>query len=127
MGYEVRDLDIKTIVRASTIFFVFVTAMFAVGFGLFAWMNPAMRNEQAPQPPFMKNAPQPPNPLLQTNITTKTDIKELRQNETAQLTTSAVLDAKKGVYRIPIDRAIDIVARRGLPSKPDVGIHSGGK
>jgi hypothetical protein len=127
MGYEVRDAEMKTIGVATGIFFAFVVVSFAIGFGIFAWLNPAILHEKTTQAPFMSNAPKPPYPLLQTNITTKTDIKELRQGETAQLTTSAVLDAKKGVYRIPIDRAIDLVAQRGLPERPSPNVVSGPK
>jgi hypothetical protein len=74
----------------------------------------------------VKNAPPSPNPLLQTNITTNTDIKELRQKETDELTTSAVLDAKAGVYRIPVSRAIELTVQRGLPQKP-TSVKSGGQ
>jgi hypothetical protein len=31
------------------------------------------------------------------------------------------MDPEKGVVRIPIDRAIDLLAERGLPSRPQAG------
>ncbi len=127
LGYEVRDMDLLAIGKATTIFFVFVTISFVLGFGIL-WIlvgngNPvkgfnALKDRET-QKPFITNPPKAPNPLLQTNITTKTDIKELRQNETALLTTSGVVDGAKGIYRIPIDRAIELTAQRGLP---DTGV-----
>ena len=126
LGYETRDTDMQAIGKATTIFFVFVFASFMLGFGIL-WLlvgngNPvkgfnALKDRQATAP-FMTNGPKVPYPVLQTNITTKTDIKELRQNETAILTTSGVVDASKGIYRIPIDRAIELTAQRGLPDTP---------
>lgn len=123
LGYEVRDTDMQAIGKATTIFFVFVFISFLLGFGIL-WLlvgngNPvkgfnALKDRKTTAP-FMTNAPKPPYPLLQTNITTKTDIKELRQNETTILTSSGIVDAQKGVYRIPIDRAIDLTVQRGLP------------
>lgn len=54
-------------------------------------------------------------PLLQSNVTTRTDIMSLRKKETERLTTSEEIDGGKGVYRIPVKTAIDILSKRGLP------------
>lgn len=112
MGYEVRDMEMKAIGKASIVFFGFVTVSFIVVFIGLKLLVPNVFGEVKVAPPFMNNAPEAPNPLLQTNVTTKTDIKELRQAETAQLTSSGVVDAKNGIYRIPIDRAIAIMSQR---------------
>jgi hypothetical protein len=118
LGYETRDADLKVLGKASAFFFGFIFFSFIIGFGIFWWLNPDARNEKAAGPPFAKYGPPSPSPLLQTNITAKTDIKQLRMAETTALTTSAVIDRQKGIYRIPIDRAIDLIAQRGLPERP---------
>jgi len=45
-------------------------------------------------------------------------LKQLRATEDAILTTYGWVDREKGIVRIPIDRAIDLLATRGLPTRP---------
>ena len=47
------------------------------------------------------------------------------EGETLILKTSGVVDSKNGVYRIPVDRAIDLMAKKGLPEKPSAGVTTG--
>lgn len=126
LGYERRDIDMMAIGKAAAWFFGFSFISYIAGWLILRFMNPDMIKVQAASPPFVQNPPPAPNPLLQTNITTKTDIRELRQKETQALTTSAVLDAQHGVYRIPVDRAIDLTLQRGLPQRPS-NVSTGGK
>lgn len=58
----------------------------------------------------------PPEPRLQAEP--KVELKDLRADEEAILTSYGWVDPNKGILRIPIDQAIDIVAQKGLPSKP---------
>jgi len=125
MGYETQDVQIAPLVKAVMWFFTFVTATYILAVPVFRWFNPELAKGETISAPFSRTPPQAPNPLLQTNITTKTDIMDLRKAESKQLTTSGVVDSQHGVYRIPIDRAIDLVAKRGLPEKPSAGVVSG--
>ena len=43
-----------------------------------------------------------------------TALRELRARETEELGSYKLLDAEKGVYRIPIDRAIDLMAEEAF-------------
>jgi hypothetical protein len=62
--------------------------------------------------------PLPPTPRLQ--ITPATDLKDTREQEHDLLSSYAWVEKDKGVVRIPIDRAMDILAQRGLPhGKPE--------
>lgn len=58
----------------------------------------------------------PPEPRLQ--VQPKIELKDLRADEDAILSSYGWIDPNKGIVRIPIDQAIDIVAQKGLPSKP---------
>ena len=58
----------------------------------------------------------PPEPRLQ--VTPKIELKDLRADEDAILNGYGWVDPNKGIVRIPIGQAIDIVAQKGLPSKP---------
>ena len=44
-------------------------------------------------------------------------LKQLRATEDAILTSYGWVDRQKGIVRIPIDRAIDLVLQRGLPAR----------
>ena len=45
-------------------------------------------------------------------------LKQLRATEDALLTTYGWVDRPNGIVHIPIDRAIDLIAQHGLPSRP---------
>ena len=62
--------------------------------------------------------PLPPSPRLQ--ITPSTDLKDTRDQERDLLLSYGWVEKDKGVVRIPIDRAMDLLAERGLPAgKPE--------
>jgi len=64
----------------------------------------------------------PPEPRLQTSETL--DLEEMRAAEDRVLNGYAWVDGSKGVVRIPIARAVDLLAQRGLPSRPETAPQS---
>jgi hypothetical protein len=48
----------------------------------------------------------------------RVELKDLKNDEEIILNNYGWVDAATGTVRIPIDQAIDIVAKKGLPSKP---------
>jgi hypothetical protein len=58
----------------------------------------------------------PPNPRLQSKPIT--DLKEIREEEDKVLNGYGWVDQKNGVAHIPVDRAIDLLAQRGLAARP---------
>ena len=68
-------------------------------------------------PAMVKDRPTlPPEPRLQAEP--RMELKQLRDDEDQILNNYGWVDPAKGIVRIPIDQAIDIVAQKGLPSKP---------
>ena len=62
--------------------------------------------------------PLPPTPRLQ--ITPARDLKDTREQEHELLSSYGWVEKDKGIVRIPIDRAMDLLAERGLPpGKPE--------
>jgi hypothetical protein len=75
------------------------------------------KNASNPAAAMMSQRPAlPPEPRLQAEP--KIELKDLRADEDAILSSYGWIDPDKGIVRIPIDQAIDIVAQKGLPSKP---------
>lgn len=66
---------------------------------------PAVIKQQAPT--------QPPEPRLQGNP--RIDLKKMRDGEDAVLNHYGWVDQQRGIVHIPISRALDVVAARGLP------------
>ncbi len=106
MGYEVRDIDYKGFGIAAAIFVAFGLFSFVV-VGLWFWLyNPQMEAKLNPRQPM-------PAPLLQDNITVRSEIEDMRQKETLRLSTAG--QNQDGSYRIPIDAAMREIAEKGLP------------
>jgi hypothetical protein len=61
-----------------------------------------------------------PQPRLETNETI--DIAKFRLQEEQTLNSYGWVDQEAGVVRIPIDRAMELVAQRGLPTRPQAGV-----
>jgi len=100
---------------------------------LFAFLAHRADSLDKPLPGTMANERQtvPPEPRLSGVVLTKdgkvdyahptyprVELKELKDDEDAILNNYGWVDPANGVVRIPIDQAIDIVAKKGLPSKP---------
>jgi hypothetical protein len=115
-GYERRDLS----VRAAVLFGVFL-ALTAIAVHLVIWLlysyfgRQAASTEVVQYPMAQMARPQlPPEPRLQTEP--REDLKALRREEDAILSSYAWVDRNAGVVRIPIDRAMQLVLERGLLS-----------
>ncbi len=93
---------------------VVVFAMWAM-FDFF-YARESAKNQSNPSTLVNEQAKLPPEPRLQAEP--RVELKDLRADEEAILTSYGWIDPNKGIVRIPIDQAIDIVAQKGLPSKP---------
>lgn len=83
----------------------------------FLYSREDAKNLRNPNAAMMSQRPAlPPEPRLQAQP--KTDLHDLRANEDAILNSYGWVDQSKGIVRIPIGQALDIVAQKGLPSKP---------
>ncbi len=89
-----------------------------VSVGLWGLFNFFLSQPQPVQPQSALGSlqPTPPGPRLQTDPVIDWQI--LQATEEARLHTYGWVDQKAGVVRIPIDRAIDLLAQRGLPVQP---------
>jgi hypothetical protein len=107
---------------------VVVFAMWA----MFAFLAKRENAKNTPMPRAMSDERQqvPPEPRLSGVVTDekgqisahpvypRVELQQLRDDEDAILNSYGWVDPNKGIVRIPIDQAIDIVAKKGLPSKP---------
>ncbi|CAN5538554.1 hypothetical protein BH11ARM1_BH11ARM1_09520 [soil metagenome] len=118
IGYEIRDINMKQVKTAVIVFFAFAAVTAVLGGIALVLLNPRILHGQ-PVEKYAREIPKSPNPLLQTNMTAKTDIMELRQKEDTALA-SAPSQQSDGSFRIPIEAAMKMVADQGgkLPGAP---------
>lgn len=111
--HEQRDLSIRGL-ALGLVALIVVTALSAVAMaGLFNWMESrAVANEAAPLPVGPADKV-PPQPRLET--TPSTVLATLRASETYLLDGYSWVDRDAGAARIPLARAMDILAEHGLP------------
>ena len=122
--YETRDASIPNLVKfAIGLFVLLVVALWAMR-GLFNYF----RVEQTlgpPASPFVDTRPLPPLPRLQ--VAPARDWHELHASEDEMLSSYSWVDKQAGVVRIPISRAMDLLAQRGLPARTGKSTEGGGQ
>ena len=116
LNHELSDADPRPILK----FLVFLVVLTLVMAGLVGFFYNYLERREAAEktaryPMSLLDAqrPLPPPPRLQTYPFQ--DIKELRQTEAPLLESYDWIDRNAGIVRIPIERAMDVLAQRGLP------------
>ena len=115
--YEANDLSFRPV-----IFFgaglIGVTILVLLSMSAFFTSMAARRAQQdTPLSPLALARPQhPPEPRLQ--IAPRQDLQHIRQTEEDILHSYGWVDRGAGIVRIPIEQAMDLIATRGLPTRP---------
>jgi hypothetical protein len=130
-GFERQDLTAQGIFAFLISLAVGGVLVYFVIWGLYQFMNTRQRSHQPQQSPLVKQvetdtrivSPEEitefPQPRLEQNE--RVEIKDFRLKEEQTLNSYGWVDEKAGVVRIPIERAMLLVAQRGLPSIPKAG------
>jgi hypothetical protein len=122
--YEHRDVSFKALTKFAI--GLIITTIFSAGLvlGIFQYLLhreggvPASRVES----PAQDARQLPPEPRLEE--TPATDLQEMRAAEDQVLHNYRWLDQSNGIVRLPIDRAMDLIAQRGLPARKESGPQS---
>jgi hypothetical protein len=143
------DYERSDIGAAGVLYFLAGLAIFAVIIhfvvaGVYDVLDKRTESQQAPVSPLVTNVPTdtrhlPPQyktdakstgyekyleqgfPAPQLEIDERTQLNRIRQDEAETLSTYGWVDQKAGTIRIPIDRAMDLIAQRGLPVRGQAG------
>jgi hypothetical protein len=118
-GYEERDIDLGAILRPALVVFLVIVATFIGMRWLFLYFQ--FRETGREKPPVAAavrgTRELPPLPRLQ--IEPPKDLAKVRREEDETLRTYGWINRDAGVVRIPIDRAMDLVAESGLPTRSE--------
>lgn len=123
LGYEPVDINAtgKSVFANFAAIFVFVLAMaFVSWYFMVAVDRTDSLTIKTPPPQERPRMPEAPAPLLQSNITAQKDMVVHKREENKKLNALEVTEDKKAV-KIPVDQAIDILAEKGLPTRPNAG------
>jgi hypothetical protein len=116
--HETSDVNIRGIfIFAAGLLIAAIVIHFLVWllFAYFAGRQAATTGRDFPLAAEQQNR-LPPEPRLQSNP--RQDLIDLRAHEDAVLGTYGWVDKTNGVVRIPIEEAMKLVVKRGLPSRP---------
>ena len=118
-GHEISDVNVKGLfIFAGALLFslAVIVVGVAVVFVGFRFLNGKLDARRPAQEPgaasLVKVAPDYRGPLLQ--VKPEEDLRGMHVHNAADLQTYAWIDRRGGVVRLPVDRAMDLLAARGL-------------
>ncbi len=128
-GFERRDIGVGGVLYFLLGLAVFGMITHFLMTGLYSYLEKRTEAQQAPVSPLVKNAPtdtrhlpvdykdylQQNFPSPQLEIDERNQLDKIRFDEAQTLSTYDYIDQKAGTVRIPIDRAMELIAQRGLP------------
>lgn len=135
-GYERQDIG-----AAGVLYFLLGLAVagllvYFIVDGLYHYLDKRSEADQSPVNPLVTNTPTDtrhipkdypqsafPNPKLEEDE--RGQLNRIRLNEEETLSTYDWIDKNAGTVRIPIDRAMDLIAQRGLPTRQQAGSTTG--
>jgi len=125
-GYERSDIGVAGVLYFLLGLLVAGLFIFFLVDGIYSYLDKRSEAEQAPINPLVTNAPADtrrvprdypqgafPNPKLEEDE--RGQLNGIRLKEEQTLATYDYIDKNAGTIRIPIDRAMDLIAQRGLP------------
>jgi len=112
LGHETTDINVWAVGKFAIALVAITTISMFLLFGLMKYFQSQEKNDVAKTVDPPKIFPQPQ--LQQRPIP---DLKEFHAEEDKLLSGYAWVDQKRGLVRIPIDRAMDVLAKRGLPAR----------
>jgi len=115
--YEKRDINVASIARIGFVLTSVVAMCFVVAWWLLGFLVKHEVETSGQPHPLAETVArtEPPPPRLQTDP--RNDLLELRAQEVLTLGTYGWIDKEQGIVRIPIARAMELTAERGLRAR----------
>ena len=110
-GHEESEVSVRLIVVSLAFLAVATAIVFVLVVGIFRYFYASYSTEEATR---LSQPVVPPEPRIE--VAPYEQLQQLRIKEDHILSSYAYVDKATGVVRVPIDRAIDMLAAKGLPS-----------
>jgi hypothetical protein len=111
-GYETRDANVRGVFNFLVILTVVMVLTFVVCYGLFRYLS-AQPETPASVSPFAETRQLPLGPQLQVNP--REDLLQYRAQQEKALESYAWENRGAGTVRVPIEVAMELLLRKGLP------------
>lgn len=111
-GHELSDLSPKNIARFGAALALVIGATLLASYALFQLFYAGLMGARPLPSPLSYSREPTPEPRLSVNP--GKELAALRAEENKLLDSYEWVDRDKGIVRIPIDRAVEILAKRGL-------------
>jgi hypothetical protein len=131
-GFERQDLTAQGVFAFLISLAVGGVLVYFVVWGLYDFMDARQRSHQPQQSPLVKQSEADPRIVSPDEITKfpqprleqneRVEINDFRLKEEQTLNSYGWVDEKSGTVRIPIERAMQLVSQRGLPTIPKAGV-----
>lgn len=115
LGHEPRDISVRGVTLFAVGLVVAGVVIYLAVAGLYKAFEHQHPSASAPSRIELQPHMLAPQPQLQTNPAI--DLEEFQTAEEAKLNSYGWVDKSAGVIRIPIERAMDLIAQRGLPTR----------
>jgi hypothetical protein len=119
VGHELSDLKPTNIALFGIALAGAITLVLAVSYWIFEYNAGQHAKEQVPPSPLAHTREPTPEPLLQ--VYAAEDLQEMRAAEDAALNGYGWVDKEAGIARIPVEKAIEVLANKGLPVRKEKG------
>jgi hypothetical protein len=128
IGFEREDLSSRSILAFLIALALIAVLIHFVLTGIYGYMDAREKQNQPPQNPLNTkpaadvrlitpaDVTRFPQPRLESDE--RTEINGFRTEEEKRLNSYGWVDQNAGVVHIPIDRAMQLIAQRGLPTRP---------
>jgi hypothetical protein len=131
-GFERQDLTAHGVFAFLISLAVGGVLVYFVVWGFYDFMDTRQRLHQPQQSPLVKQSEANPRIVSLDEITKfpqprleqneRVEINDFRLKEEQTLNSYGWVDEKSGTVRIPIERAMQLVSQRGLPTIPKAGV-----
>jgi hypothetical protein len=113
-GHEERDVPLRPLIISGMSLALLVGLSLLIMWLLFDYFAARRARLEAVPSPMFEARQLPPEPRLQ--VSPQQDMRQMRATEMAALHSYGWVDRQAGIVRIPIERAIELLAERGLPA-----------
>ena len=118
-GFEESDVNVFAIGRFAFALVAVVLVCVVLLFGFFHYLVGVTGGPRPKVSDYSRDGQLPPQPRLEERPVT--ELREFREAEDKALNSYGWVDQKAGVVRIPIERAMQLIAQQGLPTTPKAG------
>ena len=111
--HETADVNVRGILRFGGVLAVVAVVIHVALYGLLFYFEQREVRRHTPMRPVQSKEEPPPEPRLR--VAPRADLLEMRRAEDQILNSYGWVDREKNIVRVPIERAMEMIVKQGLP------------